>query len=64
MKVKYNKDVDILYFSFLDDEIFESDENKKGIILDYSKSGNVVGIEFLNASKRMSNPAKIEYEFA
>jgi len=64
MKVKYNKDVDILYFSLLNDAIFESDEDKKGVILDYSKDGNVVGIEFLNASKRIANPAKVEYEFA
>ena len=35
---------------------------KKGFILDYSKSGNLVGIEVLNASKSSINPAKVEYE--
>jgi len=64
MKVKYDKNLDILYLSFSDEKIFESDEEKKGIILDYSNDGKIVGIELLNASKQMSNPAKVEYEFA
>jgi uncharacterized protein YuzE len=51
MKVKYEKEQDILYLSFSDDRIFESDEEKKGM-------------EILNASKQMSNPSKVEYEVA
>ncbi len=64
MKVKYDKEQDILYVSFSDDVIFESDEEKKGIILDYSNEGRVVGIEVLNASRQVDNPAKVEYEFS
>ena len=64
MKVKYDKQQDILYVSFSDEVIFESDEEKKGIILDYSAKGHIVGIEVLNASKHVGNPAKVEYEFA
>jgi len=64
MKVKYDKEVDILYVSLSDEVVFESDENKKGVILDYSAKGNIVGIEILNASKQIGNPAKVEYEFA
>jgi len=64
MKVKYDKNLDILYLSFSDEKVFESDEEKKGIILDYSNDGKIVGIELLNASKQMSNPVKVEYEFA
>jgi uncharacterized protein YuzE len=50
MKVKYNKEQDILYVSFSDEAIFESDEEKKGVILDYSAIGQIVGFELLNAS--------------
>ena len=64
MKVKYNKSVDILYLLFSDEKIFESDEEKKGIILDYTKDGKIVGIEVLNASQQMNSPVKVEYEFA
>ena len=64
MKVKYDKSVDILYLLLSDEKVYESDEEKKGVILDYAKNGKVVGIELLNASQRMNNPVKVEYEFA
>ena len=64
MKVKYNKEQDILYVSFSDEAVFESDEEKKGLILDYSASGKIVGIELLNASQQLENPTKVEYEVA
>ena len=64
MKVKFDKEQDILYVSFSEEIIYESDEEKAGLILDYSASGKVVGIEILNASKQLENPAKVEYEVA
>ena len=64
MKVKYDKETDILYITLSDDKIVEYDEEKNGFILDYSINGNLVGIEVLNASKSSINPAKIEYEVA
>jgi len=64
MKVKYDKEMDILYVSFNDEAVFESDEEKKGFILDYSAKGHVVGIEILNASRQVGSPVKVEYEFA
>jgi uncharacterized protein YuzE len=64
MKVKYDKEQDILYVSFSDEAIYESDEEKKGIILDYSAKGQIVGIELLRASRQVYNPAKVEYEVA
>jgi uncharacterized protein YuzE len=30
--------------------------------LDYDKDGSIVGIEILDASKKMKNPTKVEYE--
>jgi len=64
MKVKYDKEVDVMYVSFSDETVFESDEEKKGIILDYAANGRIVGIEILNASEQVGNPAKVEYEYA
>ena len=64
MKVKYDRDLDILYLSLSNETVFESDEEKKGVILDYSSDGRIVGIEVLNATKQVGNPVKVEYEFA
>jgi uncharacterized protein YuzE len=62
MKVKYDKEVDVLYLVFSQNKIKESDEDKPGIILDYDDKGQIVGIEILNASKKMKNPAEVEFE--
>jgi uncharacterized protein YuzE len=64
MKVKYDKEVDVLYIGLSEEKIKESDEDKPGIILDYDEKGSIVGIEILNASKRMKDPSKMEYEVA
>jgi len=61
MQVKYDKETDILYISLSNEIVAESDEEKAGIILDYSSSGNIVGIEILQASLKMPEPMKIEY---
>ena len=64
MKVKYDKEVDILYILFSEDRIGNSDEDKPGIIIDYNDAGNIIGIEVLNALKTMPQPMKLEYEVA
>lgn len=64
MKVKYDKETDILYISLSSEPIAESDEDKPGVILDYSVSGALVGIELLNASQKMPRPNTIEMELA
>ena len=64
MKVKYDQEVDVLTIEFSSVPVEESDEDKPGIILDYDKDGNIVGIEILNASKRMENPRALEYAVA
>ena len=64
MKIKYDREVDILYVSLSDEVVYESDEDKKGVILDYTVDGRIAGIEILNASAHAMNPAKVEYEFA
>ncbi len=61
MKVTYDPEVDVLRILFRDAPIDESDEDKPGIILDYDKDGNIVGLEVHNASKRVENPRGIEY---
>jgi len=64
MKIIYDPEVDILRITFSNAPIEESDAEKPGIILDYDKSGNVVGMEVLDASQRMENPRAVEYAVA
>ncbi|MBK1987315.1 DUF2283 domain-containing protein [Sphaerospermopsis aphanizomenoides BCCUSP55] len=61
MKITYNAEVDVLRIIFSDVQVEESDEEKPGIILDYDEFGNMIGIEILDASKRMDNPCSVEY---
>ena len=61
MKVTYDPEVDVLRILFRDAPIEESDEDQPGVILDYDKDGNVVGVEVLNASQRVENPRGVDY---
>ena len=61
MKVTYDAEVDVLRILFRDAPIEESDEDKPGVILDYDKDGNMVGLEVLNASQRVENPRSVDY---
>jgi uncharacterized protein YuzE len=64
MKVTYDPEVDVLRIVLSGAPIEESDEEKPGVILDYDKDGNIVGLEILDASKRMENPRSLEYAIA
>jgi len=61
MKVTYDPEVDVLRILLSNAPVEESDEDKPGVILDYDKDGNIVGLEILDASKRMENPLSVEY---
>ena len=60
MKVKYDKEADILVVKFSNESIEESDEERPGMIFDYDANGNIVSIEILDASQRNINPDAIE----
>jgi uncharacterized protein YuzE len=64
MKIIYDPEVDVLRIVFSDAAIEESDEEKPGVILDFDKDGNIVGMEILAASQRMENPRSVEYAVA
>ena len=61
MKILYDPEVDVLRILFNDLPVAESDEEKPGLILDYDKNGNIVGMEVLDASKHVENPRALEY---
>ena len=61
MKVRYEQKVDFLRIILNDEAIEESDEKSPGVIMDYDKHGDVVGLEVLDASTRISNPRALDY---
>lgn len=64
MKIKYNKELDILYIRLSEEKIVDSDTEKPGVVLDFDAQGRLVAIEILNASRKMPQPTKFEYEIA
>lgn len=62
MKVIYDRETDTLTVIFAETPVVESDEDKPGVILDYDEKGNLVSLEILDASRRVSVPSKIEYQ--
>jgi uncharacterized protein YuzE len=64
MKITYDPEVDVIRIVFSNAPIEESDEEKPGVVLDFDKDGNIVGMEILDASQRMENPRTVEYAVA
>ena len=63
MKVSYDPITDTLTVIFKEEStVAESDEDKPGVILDYDHEGDLVSLEILDASKRVTQTRKIEFE--
>lgn len=56
MKIRFDKDADALHFLIDESQIVESEEVHPGVILDFDAEGRVVGVEFLEFSRRGSGP--------
>ena len=63
MKATYDARTDTLSIIFKANvDIAESDEDEPGVILDYDAAGNLVSLEILDASQRVSETHRIEFE--
>jgi uncharacterized protein YuzE len=57
MKVKYDRDADILIFVLREEPPINAISEPGGVIVSYNENDEPVSIEFLNASKRqLFNP--------
>ena len=55
MNFSFDKIANALYIRFSSEKILNSDEIAEGIILDYGKNENIVGVEILNFIDRKLN---------
>ena len=63
MKVIYDPRTDSLTVILKEGvAVAESDEDKPGVILDYDEHGNLLSLEILDASRRVTDARKIEYQ--
>ena len=54
MRITYDEEVNAVYLRLKETSYYESDEIKEGLILDYDKEGNLIGVEILDASEYLS----------
>ncbi len=63
MKVTYDAKTDTVTVVLKDGvAVSESDEDKPGVILDYDSEGSLVSLEILDASKRITEARKMEFQ--
>jgi YD repeat-containing protein len=65
MRVIYDPHTDTLRVILREDApVAESDEGKPGVILDYDAQGNLVSLEVLDASRRVTEARRMEFVVA
>jgi uncharacterized protein YuzE len=60
MNITYNPDVDVLRIVFSLSQILGNDEENPGHIIDYDAERNIIGMEILDAFRRIENLNLIE----
>ena len=63
MRITYDRQTDTLSLFLKDDvAVAESDEGKPGVILDYDAAGDLISLEILDASRRVTDAGRVEYQ--
>jgi len=62
MKIEYDQQADAMYIRLRAGKVFESEEVRPGVVLDFDDQGQVLGIEMLDVSKRTDNPRELAME--
>lgn len=56
MKIEFDPLADALYIQLAEGEVEKTEELKPGMLVDYDSLGNMLGIEVLYISKRVTLP--------
>jgi uncharacterized protein YuzE len=54
MKIEYSKEADAIYVYFKEEFVASSKEIEDGVVIDFDKEGQLIGIEVLDVSQRFS----------
>jgi len=61
MKVTYDRHTDSMVVELRSGvSVAESDERRPGVVFDWDADGNLVSIEILDASRRVSGPDRVD----
>jgi uncharacterized protein YuzE len=63
VRLKVDKESDALYFRLTESAIIDSEEVRPGVILDFDRNGQVVGVEFLGIRARTSERELVSLSF-
>ncbi len=63
MKLFMDKEADALYLRLDDSRIVESEEVSPGVVLDFNERNEVVGVEMLYLSRRVSTVDLSEFQY-
>ena len=65
MMVHYDSGTDTLTVILKEGvRVVESDEEKPGVILDFDEAGDLVSLEILSASHRVSEARRVDFQMA
>lgn len=63
MKVRYDRRADILRVILKEGvAVAESDEGRPGVILDFDDDGNLLALEVLDASRRVTETKSVDFQ--
>jgi uncharacterized protein YuzE len=63
VRITYDRRTDTLSFVLKEGvTVAESDEDKPGVILDYDEVGDLISLEILDASRRVTEAGRVEYQ--
>ncbi len=64
MKVEYDREADALYVQFRDEHPEDNLDIEEGVTVDIDKQGHIIGIEILDASRRigLESLVNVSYE--
>jgi len=63
MEIRYDPEADAMYIKFREGEYEISEEIREGIIIDFDKDNEIIGMEILDAKEKLSPSSVAEMSF-